>query len=54
MNRKGKFVAKIHTSCNALGNSAAFHLTESQVHDRQDADVLFPELPKRIDRCTFR
>jgi phosphoglycolate phosphatase-like HAD superfamily hydrolase len=41
--------AKIHASCDALGNPTGFHLTAGQAHDLQRADALLPKIIDRIE-----
>ena len=40
---------KIHATCDALGNPTSFHLTPGQASDLEGADVLLPDLVKKID-----
>ena len=46
---KGGLSTKIHATCDALGNPTSFHLTPGQASDRDGADVLLPDLVKKVD-----
>ena len=42
---QGGLTTKVHTTVDALGNPAGFHLTPGQAHDLDGADVLLNETP---------
>lgn len=41
---RGGLSTKIHATCDALGNSTAFHLTPGQSHDLEGADALLDQI----------
>ena len=43
---KGGLSAKIHVTCDALGNPTGFHLTPGQYHDLEGSDALVNTLIK--------